>query len=338
MPYFISNEQDDCDGWATIYIEDDGTIETIGCHQNMNDAVAQMVAVSLDEGIDPGGEYESDTRQDATTDKDQRPMKRAELNNVREVRQWGVSDIEVREAADSDSLTFSGYATVFNADYTVGDSFGEFTERIAPGAFTRTLSENPDVILNINHAGLPLARTKSGTLKLTQDKVGLRVSAELDRSDPDVQAILPKMRRGDLDEMSFAFRVTKQEWSDDYLDRTISEVNLSRGDVSIVSFGANPTTVAALRAALADEDVRAQLFAELDEQRVLTTATSDEAEADEVEAAPVEVADEPLPPAAEADVDELDDGDDEERGGGLTGSVPAMTYHLTQLVDRRLPA
>jgi HK97 family phage prohead protease len=192
--------------------------------------------------------------------------------------------------------------------------------------------------LNVNHAGLPLARTKSGTLKLTQDKVGLRVSAELDRSDPDVQAILPKMRRGDLDEMSFAFRVTKQEWSDDYLDRTITEVNLSRGDVSIVSFGANPTTVAALRAALADEDVRAQLFAELDEQRVLTTATSDEAEADEVEAAPVEVVDDPLPPAAEADVDELDDGDDEERGGGLTGSVPAITYHLTQLVDRRLPA
>jgi HK97 family phage prohead protease len=448
MPYFISNEQDDCDGWATIYIEDDGTIETIGCHQNMNDAVAQMVAVSLDEGIDPGGEYErSESRavtsfqtsdwpmfdrrfaemvkndhpdiwdaggnikgddqytiltriaeqggaadtddqvaalelreawvarhrdnfrlagvvaqmkwlaigsrgedymknlireeiesERASSQGERRPMKRAELNNVREVRQWGVSDIEVREAADSDSLTFSGYATVFNADYTVGDSFGEFTERIAPGAFTRTLDENPDVILNVNHAGLPLARTKSGTLKLTQDKVGLRVSAELDRSDPDVQAILPKMRRGDLDEMSFAFRVTKQEWSDDYLDRTITEVNLSRGDVSIVSFGANPTTVAALRAALADEDVRAQLFAELDEQRVLTTATSDEAEADEVEAAPVEVADDPLPPAAEADVDELDDGDDEERGGGLTGSVPAITYHLTQLVDRRLPA
>jgi HK97 family phage prohead protease len=192
--------------------------------------------------------------------------------------------------------------------------------------------------LNINHAGLPLARTKSGTLKLTQDKVGLRVSAELDRSDPDVQAILPKMRRGDLDEMSFAFRVNSQEWSSDYTDRTITEVNLSRGDVSIVSFGANPTTVAALRAALADEDVRAQLFAELDEQRVLTTATSDEAEADEVEAAPVEVVDDPLPPAAEADVDELDDGDDEERGGGLTGSVPTITYHLTQLVDRRLPA
>jgi HK97 family phage prohead protease len=265
-------------------------------------------------------------------------MKRAELNNVREVRQWGVSDIEVREAADSDSLTFSGYATVFNADYTVHDSFGEFTERIAPGAFTRTLSENPDVILNINHAGLPLARTKSGTLKLSQDKVGLRVSAELDRSDPDVQAILPKMRRGDLDEMSFAFRVNSQEWSSDYTDRTITEVNLSRGDVSIVSFGANPTTVAALRAALADEDVRAQLFAELEEQRVLTTAVNDEAEVDEADVAPVEVADDPLPPAAEVDVDDDVDGDDEERGGGLTGSVPAITYHLTQLVDRRLPA
>ena len=345
MPYFISDEQDDCAGWATIKIDDDGTIETIGCHETMNDAVAQMIAVSLDEGIDPGGEYESDNRQAATPTEDNRQMKRVELNNVREVRQWGVSDIEVREAEGSNSLTFTGYATVFNADYSVYDSFGEFTERIAPGAFTRTLTENPDVILNINHAGLPLARTKSGTLKLTQDKVGLRVQAELDRSDPDVQAILPKMRRGDLDEMSFAFRVNSQEWSEDYTDRTITEVNLSRGDVSIVSFGANPTTVAALRAALADEDVRAQLFAELDE-RVLTTASlDDEAKVEDVPVPVDEPVDEPaeddveLPAAAElVDVDDADDDDVEERSGGLQDSVPAITYHLTQLVERRLPA
>lgn len=351
MPYFISDEQDDCAGWATIKIDDDGTIETIGCHETMNDAVAQMIAVSLDEGIDPGGEYESDNRQAATPTEDNRQMKRAELNNVREVRQWGVSDIEVREQPDKDTVTFTGYATVFNADYSVYDNFGEFTERIAPGAFSRTLNENPDVILNVNHGmggtGLPLARTKSGTLKLTQDKVGLRVQAELDRSDPDVQAILPKMRRGDLDEMSFAFRVPAggSQWSEDYSDRTITEVNLSRGDVSIVSFGANPTTVAALRAALADEDVRAQLFAELDE-RVLTTASlDDEAKVEDVPVPVDEPVDEPadddveLPAAAElVDVDDADDDDVEERSGGLQDSVPAITYHLTQLVERRLPA
>lgn len=322
MPYFISDEQADCAGWATIKIDDDGSVETIGCHETMNDAVAQMVAVSLDEGIEPGGEYQNS----ATRQEDSPTMRRGELNNVREVRQYGISDIEVREEGDTGTVTFSGYASVFNHDYEVYDAFGKFTERLAPGAFTRTLAEQPDVVLNLNHGmggtGLPMARTKSGTLRLTQDSVGLRVQAQLDVNDPDVQAILPKMRRGDLDEMSFAFRVPADgsDWSEDYTDRTITEVNLARGDVSIVSFGANPATVAALRAALADEDVRAQLLGDLDtEERVLTTAELDEP----ADTEPVETSDD-------------DVVEDEERG--WQGSVPVMTYYQMLLVDRRQSA
>jgi hypothetical protein len=62
------------------------------------------------------------------------------------------------------------------------------------------------------------------------------------------------MDRGDLDEMSFAFRVTRQEWSPDYSQRDITEVNLNKGDVSIVNYGANPHTagLTSLRTALAD--------------------------------------------------------------------------------------
>ena len=243
-------------------------------------------------------------------------MKRGQLSNVREVRQYGISNVEVREAGDGQPVTFAGYASVFNHDYEVYDAFGAFTERLAPGAFTRTLNEDPDVMLLVNHQGLPLARTKSGTLRLIQDNIGLRVEAQLDPSDPDVQAVLPKMRRGDVDEMSFAFRVNQQEWSEDYSDRTITEVNLARGDVSIVSYGANPATVAALRAALADDDVRAQLLAEL-EERVLTTDDLDEPADGEAVDAPAD--DEPA--------------DDEARG--LHESVPPITYHLSQLVDRR---
>lgn len=243
-------------------------------------------------------------------------MKRGQLSNVREVRQYGISNVEVREEADGGAVTFAGYASVFNHDYEVYDAFGAFTERLAPGAFTRTLKENPDVMLLVNHQGLPLARTKSGTLRLSQDNVGLRVEAQLDASDPDVQAVLPKMRRGDVDEMSFAFRVNEQEWSSDYTDRTITEVNLSRGDVSIVSYGANPATVAALRAALADDDVRAQLLDRLndDEQRILTT--DDDPVVDELPAD-----DEPV--------------EDEERG--LQGSVTSLAYYEDRLVDAVRP-
>ena len=331
MPYFISDEQDDCAGWATIKIDADGTIETIGCHEEMNDAVAQMIAVSLDEGMEPGGEYNGATRTG-----DVQNMKRGQLNNVREVRQYGISDIEVRDEGDDGTVTFSGYASVFNHDYEVYDAYGRFVERLAPGAFTRTLSEQPDVVLNLNHGmggtGLPMARTKSGTLRLIEDRVGLRVEAMLDVNDPDVMAILPKMRRGDLDEMSFAFRVPEagSTWApgpdgEPFGDRTITEVNLARGDVSIVSFGANPATVAALRAALADEDVRAQLLAELDE-RVLTAVASP---ADEPE-----LPDDADPVAAEIAADEPVD-DDEARG--LPEFVTTLSYYEERLVDAIRP-
>jgi HK97 family phage prohead protease len=52
MPYFVTDSADDCSGWATV--KDDG--EVIGCHATKADAIAQMVAVSLAEGLEPGGE------------------------------------------------------------------------------------------------------------------------------------------------------------------------------------------------------------------------------------------------------------------------------------------
>jgi hypothetical protein len=52
MPYFITDTAADCSGWATV--KDDG--EVIGCHDTKEAAIEQMVAVSLAEGIEPGGE------------------------------------------------------------------------------------------------------------------------------------------------------------------------------------------------------------------------------------------------------------------------------------------
>ena len=52
VPYFITNESPDCPAWATV--KEDG--EVMACHATKDDAVAQMVALSLDEDIEPGGE------------------------------------------------------------------------------------------------------------------------------------------------------------------------------------------------------------------------------------------------------------------------------------------
>jgi len=56
MPYGISQNQSDCSTWATVKQETDGSFTTIGCHANKQDAIDQMVAVSLAENIDPIGE------------------------------------------------------------------------------------------------------------------------------------------------------------------------------------------------------------------------------------------------------------------------------------------
>jgi hypothetical protein len=61
-----------------------------------------------------------------------------------------------------------------------------------------------------------------------------------------------KVRSGLMNQCSFAFRVTRQAWSEDHDEREISEVSLHRGDVSVCNFGANPTTPVAVRALLAN--------------------------------------------------------------------------------------
>ena len=155
------------------------------------------------------------------------------------------AEVEFRE--DSDGPVIVGHAATFNQPYRIGF----FTEQIHRDAFKRTLASSPDVRLLVDHEGQPLARTKSGTLTLGTDETGLTVRAQLDASDPDVQRLVPKMRRGDMDQMSFAFRVPTGGDTWDYSGtspvRTVREANLSGGDVSIVTYPANENASVALR-------------------------------------------------------------------------------------------
>ncbi len=156
-----------------------------------------------------------------------------------------IPSFELRDISDG-MVRFSGYASTTEQPYEIAD----FTETIARGAFRRTLAESPDVRLNINHGvggQLPIARTKNGTLTLSEDARGLKVDADLDPSRSDVKDAVAALRRGDADEMSFAFRATQQEWDEGLENRLIREVTLHRGDVSIVTTGANPDTAAVIR-------------------------------------------------------------------------------------------
>jgi HK97 family phage prohead protease len=171
---------------------------------------------------------------------------RARILDVREERK-ATSRFEFREDQATGEIILTGYAATFTPyDAFGGPERGGWVETLARNAFDQTLRSDPDVQLLLNHEGLPLARTKSGTMKLGVDQHGLLIRANLDPSDPDVQGLIPKMRRRDLDEMSFAFRVKDQVWDDNYTNRTITEVSLHKGDVSVVNYGMNPGTRAVL--------------------------------------------------------------------------------------------
>lgn len=159
-------------------------------------------------------------------------------------RRMAATVLEVRDD-DTDGITLTGYASTFNDPYDMG----WYTETVDSGAFKRTLGRKPDVRLLLNHGGLPLARTVSKNLTLDTDSKGLRVSASLDPSDPDVAAMVPKMKRGDLNQMSFAFRVDSDIWEDEFSKRTLRELDLNNGDVSVVTYPANPNAKAAIRSA-----------------------------------------------------------------------------------------
>lgn len=162
-----------------------------------------------------------------------------------ERRTYEVRNVETRE--DDGVMKLAGYAAVFH-DASVPLPF---KERIAPGAFRKTLSEQPDVRLLINHEGLPLARSKNGTLRLFEDEVGLRFEADLPDTS-EARDLYTLINRGDVDQMSFAFRVIRQKWNQDRTERTLTEVSLADGDVSVVTYPAYPTTTVEARQKLAD--------------------------------------------------------------------------------------
>lgn len=155
------------------------------------------------------------------------------------------SVIEVRAAITGNTLT--GHAAVFNQETRVGD----FYEHVMPSFFDRPLREKQDTVLQAEHAGLPLARTTSGTLKLSKDSTGLPFEADLPDTTlgRDVRALV---ERGDLASMSFGFSVAEDTWSvrkDGAQSRALVECERLY-DISVVTFPAYEGTDVGLRAAM----------------------------------------------------------------------------------------
>lgn len=166
-----------------------------------------------------------------------------EMAKTKETRTFDITKLNTRDATEEQPSMITGYAAVFNSKTSIG---GWFDEIIAPGAFARALSENGDIRALFNHNwDNVLGRTKSGTLRLEEDAKGLKFEVELPNTSTG-RDLAESMSRGDINQCSFGFWVTEEEW--DYnvepALRTVKEVELY--EISVVSIPAYDDTEASL--------------------------------------------------------------------------------------------
>jgi Escherichia/Staphylococcus phage prohead protease len=154
----------------------------------------------------------------------------------------------VSEMRTAGGRAIGGYAAVFQS---WSEDLGGFREQIAPGAFARSISLD-DVVALFNHnPSQVLGRTKSGTLTLKEDSVGLDFRVSL----PDTTLgndLLKLVKRGDIRGCSFGFRVRKDDWNAAGDERTLLDVSLA--DIGPVTFPAYPSTTLAARSNFAGYD------------------------------------------------------------------------------------
>lgn len=138
-------------------------------------------------------------------------MMNKQMNELSVVRSFNVSDFR---ATDNEKYNVEGHAAVFNQSTTIGNWFYEVIER---GAFDEC--DFDDVLFFVNHNmnKIPMARSRrnngNSTMKLEVDDVGLFIRADLDiENNSEARTLHSSISRGDIDGMSFAFRIKEQTW------------------------------------------------------------------------------------------------------------------------------
>lgn len=163
------------------------------------------------------------------------------------------SEFEIRD--ETDGMTISGYAAVFNSD----SEPLPFIERIAPGAFQRSLKSRNEIKLLWNHdASEPMASVRGGSLRLWEDARGLAYEAKLVNTTRG-RDVAELIRSKVVDAMSFGFSVIKDTW-DERGVRTLESVRLS--EISVVSFPAYSATAGTVSVRSAEGGIDAEALAD----------------------------------------------------------------------------
>lgn len=185
---------------------------------------------------------------------------------------------EIRAPGEGDSRTVSGYAAMFNSPSV---QMGKVVEKIAPGAFARSLAEE-DIVAFWNHNyDIPLARSSAKTLVLSEDETGLKFSFDMPRSAWG-DSVLEAIKRRDVTGMSFGFFVRNidgENWTkmaDGNWQRMLTDLVLI--EVSPVVWPAYPATSVDARSTEGFERKVAELEARANEQEAAASNLSRRAE------------------------------------------------------------
>jgi uncharacterized protein len=187
---------------------------------------------------------------------------KAERREIRDV----IQSIELRAAPEGSKSpgTIVGYAAMFD---TYSTDLGCFRERLKRGAFTKCLARCDVRCLKNHDPNMLLGRTSSGTFRLSEDELGLRMECDL----PDTTVgrdTAEEIRRGDLKGQSFSFTtgIDEWDWSDEPAKRTVVEVD-ELFDAGPVTFPAYEETSVALRSYTAAKATLAKPPHELEHER-----------------------------------------------------------------------
>jgi len=163
-----------------------------------------------------------------------------------EIRDLTTNKIEIRED-DNGNRTLTGYAVKWEKKSQVLGFFRKFREQFKRGSFADSLGKDDQRFLWSHDVSKVLGRKKNNTLRLSEDDIGLRVELDLPKTtlgDDTYESI----KRGDIDGMSFGFRMEDheiEEPDDDLPLRTVKKAKLL--EVSAVAFPAYPDSEVSAR-------------------------------------------------------------------------------------------
>lgn len=175
------------------------------------------------------------------------------LNEGRQFRRAQTPEFRtVNNPDDSESMIVEGHASTFNQPYELTsyrswEGYNVFiNEQVDPNAFVEC--DMTDVIMQYDHEGRVLARTRNGTLEISTDATGLYVKADLSKSELGA-GLYKDIKNGIIDRMSFGFTIdgSKTEKTVDEQNKTITVLRTITKvgklyDVSAVSIPANDGT------------------------------------------------------------------------------------------------